>query len=90
MPVFKYVAKDALGVDHKGEVETIDERQAANLIRRKKLILISIKPVDEKSQKFFEKVPLGAGEKVRSTCLARGTARTEKKITYSAHLVFPP
>ncbi|MCL5783897.1 MAG: type II secretion system F family protein [Patescibacteria group bacterium] len=55
MPAFTYVAKDVQGVYHRGDVGAVDERQAANLIRRKKLILISLKPLNEKQQKFWEK-----------------------------------
>lgn len=56
MSIFRYVAKDLAGEYHKGEVDTSDEFQASNLLRRKKLIVISIKPVSETQQKFFDKI----------------------------------
>ncbi|MFH0937286.1 MAG: type II secretion system F family protein [Candidatus Daviesbacteria bacterium] len=56
MPVFSYTAKDINGEDHKGEVETSDEFQVAQLLRRKKLIVINIKSHDEKPNKFLEKI----------------------------------
>lgn len=43
MAIFKYVAKDMQGEYHKGEVETADENQAAALLRKKKLIITSLK-----------------------------------------------
>ena len=41
MPVFNYVAKDNKGEYHRGEVETADDHEAARLLQRKKLIIIS-------------------------------------------------
>lgn len=55
MPIFSYVTKDAQGEYHKGEVETADEMQAANLLRRKKLIVISLKIRNDSSRKFLDK-----------------------------------
>lgn len=54
MSVFKYVAKDQMGEYHRGEVETVDDFQAANLLRRKKLIVISIKPKVDGGIKIFD------------------------------------
>lgn len=55
MPIFSYVAKDLQGQYHKGEVETVDEFQAAALLRRKKLIVISLKSLGEEKQGFLDK-----------------------------------
>lgn len=43
MPIFNYTAKDIQGNYHKGEIETVDERQAAAILRRRRLIVISVK-----------------------------------------------
>lgn len=60
MPIFKYTAKDLQGNYHKGEIETVDDRQAASLLRRKKLIIISIKSEAKSSipvlSKFINRV----------------------------------
>lgn len=56
MPVFVYKAKDLQGEYHNGEVETIDEHHAATLVRRKKLILISLKPKSEAGLRLFDKI----------------------------------
>lgn len=55
MPIFSYVAKDLQGQYHKGEVETVDEFQAAGLLRRKKLIVISLKSLGVEKQDFLDK-----------------------------------
>ena len=61
MPIFSYITKDLQGEYHKGEVETADQSQAAMLLRRKKLIVISLKSKNEFEQKpwdkFFSRVP---------------------------------
>lgn len=61
MPIFKYSAKDIAGAYHKGEIETIDAKSAATILRKKKLIIISIKVKNEASGKwleaFFNRVP---------------------------------
>lgn len=61
MPIFTYITKDLQGVYHRGEVETADQTQAAMLLRRKKLIVISLKLKNESGQspwdKFFSRVP---------------------------------
>jgi type IV pilus assembly protein PilC len=44
MKQFKYKAKDPTGNVIEGVVEAIDDQAAANLLRRKQLIIISIKP----------------------------------------------
>ncbi|RJP46332.1 MAG: type II secretion system F family protein [Armatimonadetes bacterium] len=56
MPVFKYVAKDIQGEYHRGEVETADDHQTANLLRRKKLIPISIKIKNDSGSSTFESI----------------------------------
>lgn len=55
MSIFSYVAKDLQGEYHKGEVEAGSEYQAATLVRRKKLIVISLKPKTEIAQGFLQK-----------------------------------
>lgn len=42
MAIYTYVAKDSQGEYHRGEVDTIDERQASQLLRRKQLTVISL------------------------------------------------
>lgn len=56
MPIFSYAAKDMQGEYHRGEVEAVDEYQTAALLRRKKLIVISIKTIGEDHQGFFDKI----------------------------------
>ncbi len=56
MPIYSYVAKDLQGEYHKGEVETADEYQGAQLLRRKKLIVISLKAKSQNQKKFLEKL----------------------------------
>lgn len=56
MPVFIYNTKDLNGEYHKGEVESSNSSQAANLLRRKKLIVISLKEKDESSRSLLEKI----------------------------------
>lgn len=64
MPVFSYITKDIEGKYHKGEVEATDARQVASLLRRKKLIIISIKTQNSRNStfmgKFFSRVPFSA------------------------------
>ncbi|MCL4367061.1 type II secretion system F family protein [Patescibacteria group bacterium] len=55
MPIFNYIAKDLTGSYHKGEIETTDDRQAATLLRRKKLIVISLKVKNTNKDNFVEK-----------------------------------
>lgn len=55
MPVFTYVAKDLQGEYHRGEVETVDETQGAQLLRRKRLIVLSLKPKSEKGRDLLGK-----------------------------------
>lgn len=61
MPIYFYTSKDLQGEYHKGEIETVDEYQAATILRRKKLIIISIKEKGANQEnifnKFFNKVP---------------------------------
>lgn len=56
MPVFSYVTKDLQGQYHRGDVETADQSQASSLLRRKKLIVISLKMKGESGQKPWEKI----------------------------------
>lgn len=61
MPVFTYAAKDMKGEYHKGDIESADEFQAATLLRRKRLIIISIKEKNKNQEnlfdRYFNKVP---------------------------------
>lgn len=56
MAIFSYLAKDFQGNTHKGEVETVDEYQAALLLKRKRLIVISVKTKNEATKNFFNKI----------------------------------
>lgn len=64
MPVYFYTTKDLKGEYHKGDIETVDEFQAATLLRRKKLVIISIKEKignqENIIEKYLNKVPFGA------------------------------
>lgn len=55
MPIFYYSAKDLNGEYHKGDIETVDEVQAITLLRRKKLIIISIKEKKASQENFIGK-----------------------------------
>lgn len=55
MAVFRYSAKDLQGEYHKGEIETVNESQAVNLLRHKKLIVISIKTAGSEHG-FFDSI----------------------------------
>lgn len=55
MAIYSYVTKDISGQYHKGEIETTSENQASNLLRRKKLIVISLKPKVKSKGKFLDK-----------------------------------
>lgn len=52
------------GEYHKGDVETVDEFQAATLLRRKRLIIISIKEKNKNKEnifdRYFNRVPFSA------------------------------
>lgn len=56
MPIFNYTAKDFQGNYHKGEVETADEYQASLLLKRKRLIVIEIKPKKDFQMGFLGKI----------------------------------
>lgn len=56
MSVFRYVTKDRLGKYHRGEIEAVDEYQASVILRRKKLIVISLKPHQDSGVKFWDKL----------------------------------
>lgn len=54
MAIYRYISKDLEGKSHKGEIESSTELQAANLLRRKKLIVISIKEKDKEDKKIWD------------------------------------
>lgn len=60
MPKFSYRAKDIQGVDHTGVIETVDQHQAARLMSRKGLIVISVNQIKENNntiiKRFINKV----------------------------------
>lgn len=55
MPTYLYHARDLQGVDHKGTIETVDERQVSRIIGKKGLIVISIKLKDQGKSKIFDR-----------------------------------
>lgn len=63
MPIFSYVTKDYQGNYHRGDIDSPDAYSAASILRRKKLIIISIGSKDATGVKFLEKyltkVPFG-------------------------------
>ncbi len=56
MPVFSYVAKDTLGKYHRGDIETVDERQAVILLRRKNLIIVALKLRHDSGAAFWDAI----------------------------------
>lgn len=64
MASYTYKTKDINGVEHNGEIEVADEHAAAALLRRRGLIVISIKQKSQRRlsdffDKFFNKVGFG-------------------------------
>lgn len=55
MPLFDYITKDYQGNYHKGEVEAVNTADAAGILKRKKLIVISIKGKSEIQTKYLDK-----------------------------------
>lgn len=55
MPLYTYHARDLLGNDHKGSIETVDARQASRIIARKGLVVINVKEKNNSNQKLFDK-----------------------------------
>ena len=55
MAEFVYKAKDIHGVDHSGSVKTADAHAAAATLRKKGLIVISLKSKDDNQRNFFSK-----------------------------------
>lgn len=55
MPEFIYRAKDIHGEDHTGNLKTSDVHSAATALRKKGLIVISLKSQDEDKNKLFDK-----------------------------------
>ncbi len=53
--IFTYTTKDFQGNYHKGEIESADEKSAAAILRRKRLIVINIKPKSEKGKQLMDK-----------------------------------
>ena len=63
MAVFLYKAKDVTGGEHAGEIQSPDIRSAANTLRKKGLIVISVNPkkppVGEFLNRFLNRVSFG-------------------------------
>ncbi len=55
MPVYKYFTRDLKGIDHRGTIETVDPSQAARLLIKKGLVVISVKEQEEGGKKAFDK-----------------------------------
>lgn len=56
MAEFTYQAKDKQGIGHSGAIKTPDIRSAATLLRKRGLIVISIKPTGISSIRFLDKI----------------------------------
>lgn len=54
MPIFSYVARDLQGVDHKGTIETADQRQVARLLSKRHLIVISVRQTNKSGENFLD------------------------------------
>ena len=55
MPQYTYRSKDIQGIDHRGDIESPDEHTAAAILRKKGLIVISIKSKEPPGSKFLSK-----------------------------------
>jgi len=55
MAEFKYIAKDISGIDHSGDIKSPDEHSAATILRKKGLIVISLKSKEPVGNKFLSK-----------------------------------
>ena len=55
MPQYTYRSKDIQGIDHRGDIESPDEHAAALTLRKKGLIVISIKSKEPPGSKFLSK-----------------------------------
>ncbi|TSC66681.1 MAG: Uncharacterized protein CEO21_120 [Microgenomates group bacterium Gr01-1014_80] len=56
MAIYNYKAKDTEGELHEGEIESTDEHAALTLLRRKRLIVISVKAKPGSKFNFFDKI----------------------------------
>ncbi len=56
MPTFNYIARDIQGTDHKGTIETVDQSRVARILSKKGLIVISIKEIADKRNRFYNKI----------------------------------
>lgn len=56
MPLFSYNAKDRQGAYHKGTIETADDHQAAVLLSKRGLFVISIKVQNQNKEHIWEKI----------------------------------
>lgn len=56
MPLFTYHARDIQGNDHRGTIETVDAHQAAGILGRKGLIIISIKQRQDMGPSAFDRI----------------------------------
>lgn len=55
MAEFVYTAKDIQGDSHEGSVQSSDEHSAAIILRKKGLIVITLKPKEDQSNRFLGK-----------------------------------
>lgn len=55
MPLYAYQARDLQGAEHKGTIETADSHQAASILTKRGLVVISLKMAQPEGQKFWER-----------------------------------
>lgn len=56
MAQFLYTAKDKMGIQRKGTIETADIRQVPRILSKKGLFVISVKEAGSARQKFFDRI----------------------------------
>lgn len=56
MAEFLYKAKDIQGIEHAGNIKSADEHSAASVLRKKGLIVISLKVKTSSGNKFFDNI----------------------------------
>lgn len=55
MPLFTYTAKDLQGGYHKGTIETVDDHQAASILNKRGLVVVSVKQTSQQGKKFMDR-----------------------------------